>query len=207
MRQRGMMQRGLLGVVTLVFALSAQDGPKPTCNRCSATYIGTDEFQAYVKRALAANLVDQQVRSVDIGKSQIGIGIVHRGKLDAPALNSVAEHDLISEVYHIIDGSADLETGSDIVGMKRRPSTLQTVREYNGPGNNGSSIRSGVTYHLKPGDAIVIPAGVGHLFTKIDDHITYLMVRIDPDKAVPLKNEAQSKAYLQSDPKSTPRDK
>jgi mannose-6-phosphate isomerase-like protein (cupin superfamily) len=192
--------------MTLMFALSAQD-VKPTCNHCSATYIPTDEFQAYVKRAMANGLVDQQVRSVDIGKSQIGIGVVYRGKLDAPARDSVAEHDLISEVYHVIDGSATFETGPDIVGMKRRPATLTTVREYNGPGNNGSSITQGVTYHLKPGDVIVVPAGVGHLFTKIDDHITYLMVRIDPDKAVPLKDEAKSRAYLQSDPKASPRDK
>lgn len=206
MRVKKTVQRAALGLMTLMFALLAQD-VKPTCNRCSATYIPTDEFQAYVKRAMANNLIDQQVRSVDIGKSQIGIGVVYRGKLDAPAPNSVAEHDLISEVYHIIDGSATLETGPDIVGMKRRPSTLTTVREYNGPGNNGSSITKGVTYHLKPGDVIVVPAGVGHLFTKIDDHITYLMVRIDPDKAVPLKDEAKSKAYLQSDPKLAPRDK
>jgi mannose-6-phosphate isomerase-like protein (cupin superfamily) len=144
---------------------------------------------------------------VDIGKSQIGIGIVHRGKLPAPARESVAEHDLISEVYHIIDGSATLMTGPDIVDMKRRPATLLTVREYNGPGNNGSSITNGVAHQLKAGDVIVIPAGVGHWFTKIDDHITYLMVRIDPDKAVPLKNEAQSKAYLSSDPRATPREK
>jgi len=201
-----MMQRIAVGGVALMFGLSAQD-VKPTCNHCSATYIPTDELQAYVKRAEANGLVDQQVRSVDIGKSQIGIGVVHRGKLDAPAPNSVAEHDLISEVYHVIDGSATLETGPDIVGMKRRPSTLQTVREYNGPGNNGSSITRGVTYHLKPGDVIVVPAGVGHLFTKIDDHITYLMVRIDPDKAVPLKDEAASKAYLRSDPKASAREK
>ena len=45
---------------------------------------------------------------------------------------------------------------------------------------------------------IVIPAGTGHWFTKIDDHITYLMVRVDPDKVVPLKSEAQSKAHLAS---------
>jgi len=32
--------------------------------------------------------------------------MVHRGKLDAPNPQSVAEHDLVSEVYHIIDGSA-----------------------------------------------------------------------------------------------------
>lgn len=206
MRHGRMIKNGLLGAATLLLALSAQD-IKPTCNHCPATYIPTDELQAYVNRAINNNLVDQQVRSIDIGKSQIGIGIVHRGKLNGPAPNSVAEHDLISEVYHIIDGSATLVTGPDIVGMKRRPSTLQTVREYNGPGNNGSSIRNGVTHQLKPGDVIVIPAGTGHLFTKIDDHITYLMVRIDPDKAVPLKDEAASKAYLKSDPKTSPRDK
>src|SRR3984893_2641782 len=206
MRLRRMVQRVVLGVAALIFVLSAQD-VKPTCNHCSATYIATGEFQAYVKRAVANGLVDQQVRSVDIGKSQVGIGVVYRGKLDGPSPNSVAEHDLISEVYHVIEGSATFVTGPDIVGMKRRPSTLTTVREYNGPGNNGSSITNGVTHQLKPGDVIVIPAGVGHLFTKIDDHITYLMVRIDPDKAVPLKDEAASKAYLRSDPKASAREK
>lgn len=206
MRVKRMIRKVAPALAMMMIALSAQD-VKPTCNHCSATYIATGELQAYAQRAMANNLIDQQVRSVDIGKSQIGIGVVYRGKLDAPAPNSVAEHDLISEVYHIIDGSATLETGPDIVGMKRRPSTLQTVREYNGPGNNGSSITNGVTYHLKPGDVIVVPAGVGHLFTKIDDHITYLMVRIDPDKAVPLKDEAASKAYLRSDPKASGREK
>ena len=43
---------------------------------------------------------------------------------------------------------------------------------------------------------MIIPAGVGHWFTKIDDHISYLMVRIDPDKVTPLKDEAASKADL-----------
>jgi quercetin dioxygenase-like cupin family protein len=53
-----------------------------------------------------------------------------------------------------------------------------------------------MTTHLKPGDMIVIPAGTGHLFTEIPDHITYMMVRIDPDKVVPTKSEAQSQADL-----------
>ena len=86
-----MIQRVTSAVVTLMFALSAQD-VKPTCNHCASTYIPTDELQSYLQRAVANGLVDQQVRSVDIGKSQIGIGMVHRGKLDAPAPNSVAEH-------------------------------------------------------------------------------------------------------------------
>ena len=170
--------------------------PQPTCNMCPGTYIPVSELEAYTKKAITEKLTDQQVRDVNIGKSHIGIGMVYRGKLDKPAENSVAEHDLVSEVYHIISGSATLELGPDIQNRQRRAATLRTVVEFNGPGNNGSSIRNGVSYNLKPGDVVVIPAGTGHLFTKIDDHVNYLMIRIDPDKATPLKNEAQSKEYL-----------
>ena len=42
----------------------------------------------------------------------------------------------------------------------------------------------------------MIPAGVGHWFTKIDDHIEYPMIRVDPDKAAPLKDAAASRADL-----------
>jgi len=192
---------GLGGTTLAVVALVAQakinpTDPQPTCNMCPGYYIPLSELQAYTKKALAENLLDQQVRDIEIGKAHIGIGMVHRGKLDKPAPDSVAEHDQVSEVYHIVDGSATLVLGPDIANRQRRPSTLQTVREFNGPGNNGSEIRNGVTYNLKAGDVVVIPAGTGHWFTRIDDHIDYLMVRIDPDKVTPLKSEAQSKAYL-----------
>jgi len=177
--------------------------PQPTCNMCPGTYIPLSELQAYTQKAIAEKLLDQQVRDIEIGKAHVGIGMVHRGKLDRPSPNSVAEHDLVSEVYHIIDGTATLVLGPDITNRQRRPSTLRTVVEFNGPGNNGSEIKNGVAYNLKPGDVVVIPAGTGHLFTKIDDHIDYLMVRIDPDKATPLRSEAQSKEYLS---KPAPRD-
>ena len=52
------------------------------------------------------------------------------------------------------------------------------------------------TRRIAAGDVVVIPAGTGHWFTKIDDHIDYLMIRIDPDKVTPLKNAEQSKEYL-----------
>jgi mannose-6-phosphate isomerase-like protein (cupin superfamily) len=177
-------------------ALAAQGDPQQTCRMCPGTYIPKSELDAYVAKAIAEKLIDQQVRDIDIGKSHIGIGVVHRGKLTAPAPESVAEHDQVSEVYHIIEGTATLMLGPDIVGAKRRPATLETVRLFNGPGNNGTSIRNGVSYDLKAGDVVVIPAGTGHWFTKIDDHVTYLMVRIDPDKVTPLRDEAASKAYL-----------
>jgi mannose-6-phosphate isomerase-like protein (cupin superfamily) len=178
-------------------ALLAQD-THPSCNKCSGTYIASDEIQAYLKRAPAdAVVTDQQVRAVDVGKSHVDIGVVYRNKV---AGGAVAEHDLVSEVYHVLDGSATLVVGSDITDLKRRPADDRAVRLLNGPGGNGASIRNGATYHLKPGDVVIIPAGVGHWFTKIDDHISYLMVRVDPDKVTPLKDEAASKADLSGGP-------
>ena len=180
-----------------ILPIAAQQ-PGPSCDHCSASYIGREELDAYFKRApsMAANSVaDQQVRAVDVGKSHVDVGVVYRNATQAEG-SAVAEHDLVSEVYYVLDGSATLVTGSEIAGLKPRPADYPSVRLLNGPGGNGSSIRNGSTYQLKAGDAVIIPAGVGHWFTKVDDHIRYIMIRVDPDKVTPIKNEAASKADL-----------
>ena len=189
---------GVAGMASLVtgVAVAQNDDPEPTCTMCPATYIDKSEVDAYVKKAIAEKLTDQQIRDVEIGKAHVGIGVVHRPRLTAPPQNPVAEHDLVSEVYHVISGSGTLVTGPDLVGKQRRPATLETVRLFNGPGNNAASIRNPVSREIKTGDVVVIPAGTGHYFSRIDDHITYLMIRIDPDKVTPIKDEAASKAYL-----------
>jgi mannose-6-phosphate isomerase-like protein (cupin superfamily) len=189
------MKRLVIGATaTVVLVLTTLSAQAPTCKMCPATYIGNEELQAYLARAIATNTIDQQVRAVDIGKSHVAIGLVHRTKISTPG--EVAEHDQVSEVYHIISGSATLVTGPELVGAERRPATNTNVRLLNGPGHNAKSIANGVAHQLKAGDVMVIPAGTGHWFTKIDDHITYLMVRVDPDKVAPLKDEAASKADL-----------
>jgi mannose-6-phosphate isomerase-like protein (cupin superfamily) len=180
-----------------VAALLAQS-PQPTCRRCQATYIPVSELNAYTAKAIKYNIVDQQVRSVDVGKVQVGIGMVTRGKLLPGTVRkgAVAEHEQISEVYHVIDGEATLLTGPDLVNSVKRPADEKTVRLQNGPGWSSDSIVNPQVNHLKAGDMIVIPAGTGHLFTEIPDHITYMMVRIDPDKVVPTKSQAESEADL-----------
>jgi len=171
------------------------------CAYTQATYIPASELEAYFALARTASTTnirmrDQQVRAVDIGRANVGVGIVYRTKLTAPAENSVAEHHKVSEVYHVLDGEATLVTGPDIEGLKERPADDRAVALLNGPGGNGSSIRNGVVHQLRAGDMIVIPAGVGHWFTRIDDHIRYVMIRIDPDKVLPLKDAAASAADL-----------
>jgi mannose-6-phosphate isomerase-like protein (cupin superfamily) len=184
-----MMVRMLASLAVSLFAIvpvGAQD-PQPTCQKCPGTYIANEEIEAYLKKAMAESIIDQQVRSVDVGKSNVAIGLVHRSRLTTPG--EVAEHDLVSEVYHVMSGAATLVLGPDLVDAKRRPATNVNVRLLNGPGHNAASIRDGVTYQLKAGDVVIIPAGTGHWFTRIDDHITYLMIRVDPDKVTPLKGK------------------
>lgn len=177
---------------------AAAQTPQPTCVNCPASYIDQREIQQYLDRAMAERIIDQQVRSVDVGKSNVAIGLVHRTRVTTPG--EVAEHDFVSEVYHVISGSATLVTGPELVDPVARPATNTNVRLLNGPGFNAKSIRNGATHQLKAGDVMVIPAGTGHWFTRIDDHITYLMIRVDPDKKTPLKDEAASKADLTKKP-------
>jgi mannose-6-phosphate isomerase-like protein (cupin superfamily) len=186
--------------VTLAFAfgrLSAQEGVA-SCRMCPSTYIPRSEIAQYEAIGRATNVIDQQMRSLDIGKAQVEIALVHRGRLDAPAPRSVATHDLVSEVYYILSGSGTNRTGPDVVDPQRRPPDDRAVRLLNGPGANGTDMRNPAEHELKEGDVLVIPAGTGHQFTKIDDHITYLMIRVDPDKVVPLMSEADSRAYLEA---------
>ena len=169
-----------------------QEAPEfpPSCNMCSATHIAAEEIQEF----LEIPQVDQQVRSVDVGKSNVQVAIAHRGRLEEPG--GVAEHSLVTEVYYVISGSGTNVTGPELVGSVPRPATNRAVQYLNGPGHNAREIRGGQTVELEAGDVLVIPAGTGHQFTRIDDHITYLMIRIDPDKVVPLLDEMRAREYL-----------
>jgi len=194
------MRKILLSLLAVAVAftlgrLSAQE-VEPSCVMCGSTYVPAEEIRQYADIGREAGITDQQVRSIDIGKVQVQIAVAHRGQLDAPAHNSVAEHDLVTEVYYVISGSGTNRTGPDLVDKQRRPPDQRSVRTLNGPGNNAADIRNPTIHELEAGDVFVIPAGTGHQFTKIDDHITYVMVRVDPDKVVPLMDEEASRAYL-----------
>ena len=174
--------------------LSAQN-IEPSCDMCPATYVAAEELTEYGFVGRKEETVDQQVRSIDIGKSKVQIAVAHRGKLDERR-GRVAEHDLVTEVYVVLSGGGTILTGPDLVNKVRRPADNRAVQYLNGPGNNAEDVRDGIINELKQGDVLVIPAGTGHEFIKIDDHITYMMVRVDPDKVVPLMDAMASRQYL-----------
>src|SRR5262245_29137723 len=142
--------------------LSAQQGAA-SCRFCPSTYIARSEIAEYEAIGRATNVIDQQMRSLDIGKAQVEVALVHRGKLDAPTARSVATHDLVSEVYYILSGSGTNRTGADVVDPERRPPDDRAVQLLNGPGANATDLRNPAEHELEVGDVLVIPAGTGQI--------------------------------------------
>ena len=150
-----------------------------------ATDVKAADIQATVEREKSTNTTDIPIRTVDGGGHNVGIAVVHRGK--GTNLMAAAVHDKISEVYQVLEGSGTFVTGGRLVNPQRREANSETVTQLSGPGSSGTGIQGGVSRRLSKGDMVVIPAGTPHLFTDVQEPITYSIVRIDPGRVMALK--------------------
>lgn len=158
---------------------AAQNGPTPTI----AFDITKADIDFVLKNA-PANPPDRQLRVVDMGKYNLGIGIVHRGPTnDKPGDPiSVLYHDFTPEIYIIQSGSGVLTTGGVIEGRRQGNGVPNVMNGASGGGTAGAGAYSRV---VKEGDIIIIPTMVAHGWSQITDHVTYLSVRPDPERALP----------------------
>lgn len=127
---------------------------------------------------------DRQIRVVDIGPSNVAVGILHRQATDGsdgPVRGIV--HSEVTEVYYILSGSGTLVTGGEIVN-RSEPMEGPIVDEVVGPSFTGES-RGGHSRVVSEGDVVVIPAGLFHGWPDVPDHVTYLSVRPDPNQVLP----------------------
>lgn len=180
-----------LGIPTLLFAafVFAPRLAVPQSNTgakaLSASYIGAADVQNNLTGSTdAATNPNPNIRVIDAGGYNVAVGTLHRPETP-PGV--AALHHQVTEVYHVLEGSATLVTGGSIVDVKERPADAKSVRLEDGPSASGPSITGGVTQQIKTGDVVVIPAGVPHWFRKIDGSISYLVVRFDPNRVLALK--------------------
>ncbi|HLH00422.1 MAG TPA: hypothetical protein VKX49_29220 [Bryobacteraceae bacterium] len=127
---------------------------------------------------------DKQIRVVNMGKYNMGVGIIHRGPTnDKPGDPiHVLYHDYTAETYIIVSGGGILTTGGAI-DQKRAGTGVPNV--MNGPGGSGIAGRGAYSRKVSAGDIIIIPTGVAHGWSQITDHVDYLSVRPDPDRVLP----------------------
>jgi len=158
---------------------------------CSATGQVSDVGTHITQESVAATLqalpegkgTEQILSMVNAGRLDVGVAVMRR----MPGKQSAVMHDQLTEVYHILAGSGVLVTGTQMENPKRMDPEGRVVKELAGPSMSGSSIQQGHSQHFVAGDTVIIPAGVAHWFSSLDSAVDYLVVRIDPDRTIPLK--------------------
>jgi hypothetical protein len=176
---------------------------KPT----TATYITKEEVDLVNSKGPG---IDRNIRTVDIGHENFSVGIIHRGKTvngvavpaagatanAAPARGAAAPvpepcgrqmpaappggtaggitHDSQTEGYYIVSGGGTMFTDGYIANGRHNPSP-----DLNGPTCGGMAYDV-VKKVVKPGDIIIIPAGVVHGWFDIPEQVDYLSFRPSP---------------------------
>ena len=174
------MLKAIPAVLAILLALPTSTGPNPT----SATFVTAADVQATLQKAPASAVSDQAIRMVDLGGLgyNVGVSVVSRPK--SSIQGGPVEHEKVTEVYHVIAGSGTLVTGGKLIGAKPRAANAPQVAQLNGPSVFGTSVEGGETRRISAGDVVIIPAGVNHWFTEIQESLTYIVVRVDPEKVV-----------------------
>jgi len=69
-----------------------------------------------------------------------------------------------------------------MLNAKNRVPDSLSVTEEDGPSADGAAIQGGTSRRIKAGDVVIIPAGTPHSFSSVEGSITYLVIRVDPDR-------------------------
>lgn len=163
-----------LGLVLAPATAFAQAKPLPAGR--DAVFIGKGDFD----KALAARVGGTgmgAVGAIRAGDDRVNVDVLHR---DTPDEGPVL-HEVVTEIYYILDGGGDFATGGTLVDprpmmMNGKPSNPASI----GPSQKGSKVDGGTSHHVAAGDVVMIPPNVVHGFTKLDGHVTYMVVRVNP---------------------------
>lgn len=171
------MRKLLLAMLALLVATSA----RAQAPAAAATDISAADIQAFIKGAPQDRNSDRAIRVIDAGGYHVGLFGVFRPK-SAPFTASVHQ-TTATETYYMVEGSGVLVTGGKLKEpVAPRPSTLGNWTDL-----GSSGIEGGVSRRLSKGDVVIIPGGVPHGWASVEGDITYLIVRSDPEKKIPLK--------------------
>jgi mannose-6-phosphate isomerase-like protein (cupin superfamily) len=170
------MRKLIVGIFVLGLAVSAR-AQAPS----DATDVTAVQVQAFLKDAPRDRNSDRPIRVLEVGGYRVGIFGVYRPKA-APITATVHQTD-VTETYYMLDGAGVLVTGGKLKApVTPRQSTLGNWMDLGSTGIDGGTSR-----RLSKGDVVVIPGGVPHGWASVEGDVTYLIVRSDPSKKIPLK--------------------
>ena len=92
---------------------------------------------------------------------------IDAGRREAPG--EVEYHERVVDVMRVVDGTATVVTGGEMVD----------ARDVAPGERRAASIEGGVTHTLAAGDVLAVPAGVPHQFTEVSEPFLYFVVKVE----------------------------
>jgi mannose-6-phosphate isomerase-like protein (cupin superfamily) len=179
----------LLALLSSATLAGAQAAKTP---RTESAYVGTDQMQQIEQKAMK----DGKPAAFSTRLFQDTTHSTAFIRLVAP--DTPHAHGTWSEVFVVREGSGVLETGGTITGVTGTDSATHrdmfidqsgkptapaatpapAAARRGAPGDlAGTGIDGGKQQVVKPGDVILIPAGVAHRWLKIDQPVVYLDIK------------------------------
>lgn len=91
---------------------------------------------------------------------------IHASRREAPGMAEVHTRD--TDIIHVLQGQATFVIGGQVVDG--RTTATDEIR--------GASILGGTTYHIAPGDVVVVPQNTPHWFQEVDGPLLYYVVKV-----------------------------
>ena len=152
-----------------------------------ATVIGEGTLLTTAAAAPDDRVSDQPVVHVESAEGRLGIGIVHRPVIEPGGPIRAIQHHNQSEVYRVMAGAGVLVTSATMAESSALDPDGYVVKSLTGPSDTGVIVEIEASQPIREGDIVIIPAGVAHGFSEISEPITYMVVRVDPERLVELK--------------------
>lgn len=106
-----------------------------------AILVHTAEINAAEETGRGRAVADSVIRVVSIeGKYNVGVSVVSRSKVNGETPPDAIINDVVTEVYHIIEGRGILVVGGTLDSSVRIPANNPIVLKITGPSSTGKHI-------------------------------------------------------------------
>ena len=159
--------RAVLAGLTVVFVSSSGVFAQPAAPAPPAGGSRTMVSAADVAALIAKAKVDRKENQALLAQSMIRLAPYNVSLEYRAAVANAAVHETEAELFYVIDGSATLVTGGQLVSPTR-----------NGDNLTGTAIQGGTSHRKSKGDFMLIPQGVPHWITNVQGSFTPMTLHL-----------------------------
>ena len=145
----------LVTVASAVFAQQPSPAPAPTA-AAMKLFAASNDVAALVAKARADRKPDQPMLAQRVvGLAPYTVNLEYR-----PGVGPASVHEREAELFYVVDGTATAVTGGKLVNERRT----------NADNLTGTAIEGGNSQRVAKGDILIVPAGVPHQFTNVNEY-------------------------------------